>query len=228
MFSLLLTWTNFWNNSRSAGVDKTSCVILYIFSFKFEVHTLILKYLREMNHDCNVIKISLRWYILSSRFAGKIFQAVIIFVFSLNVCTQICYDGWVGQIHWYLFCCHTSHMICFGISWVEGVGDWFTAAEVFHQHANTDIPVEWKWFITQITAMLITRWQKNHLNFEACWMYSPICNPNKFTLDHCETLEWPVNLWIIWHLLTQDTLGRCKKRHELLFVMQKVITYFIS
>ena len=23
-------------------------------------------------------------------------------------------------------------------------GDWFTATEVFHQHANTDVPVEWK------------------------------------------------------------------------------------
>ena len=52
-------------------------------------------------------------------------------------------------------------------------------------------------------------------------MYLPICNPNKFTLDHCETLEWPVSQSVIWHLLTEDTLGRCKKRYELLFIIQK-------
>ena len=38
--------------------------------------------------------------------------------------------------------------------------DRFTASEVFHQHANTDVPVEWKLFITEITALLLTRWHK--------------------------------------------------------------------
>ena len=52
-------------------------------------------------------------------------------------------------------------------------------------------------------------------------MYLPICSPNNFTLDHCETLEWPVSRSVIWQLLTQDVLGRCKKRYELLFIMQK-------
>ena len=45
--------------------------------------------------------------------------------------------------------------------------------------------------------------------------------PKQFTLDHCETLEWPVSRWVIWHLSTQDTLWRCKKRYELLFIIQK-------
>ena len=35
----------------------SSCVILYIFSFKFKVHTQILKFLRQINHDYNLIKI---------------------------------------------------------------------------------------------------------------------------------------------------------------------------
>ena len=38
--------------------------------------------------------------------------------------------GGVGQIHWYSFRRHTSH----------ASGDGFTAAKVFHQHANTDVP----------------------------------------------------------------------------------------
>ena len=34
--------------------------------------------------------------LLVIKFAGKIFQDVIISVFSINVCTQICYNGWGG------------------------------------------------------------------------------------------------------------------------------------
>ena len=52
-------------------------------------------------------------------------------------------------------------------------------------------------------------------------MYLLICNPNKITPDHCETLEWPVSWLVIWHLLTQDTLRRCKKRYKLLFIIPK-------
>ena len=52
-------------------------------------------------------------------------------------------------------------------------------------------------------------------------MYIPICNPNKFTLDHCETLAWSISWSVIWHLSTKDTLERCKKCHELLFIIQK-------
>ena len=48
----------------------------------------------------------------------------------------------VGQIHKYSFRRHTSHATSFGFA----LGPWgrFTAAKVFHQHANTDDPVEWK------------------------------------------------------------------------------------
>ena len=52
-------------------------------------------------------------------------------------------------------------------------------------------------------------------------MYLPICNPNKFTLDHCETLEWHVSRSVIGHLLTQDTLRWCEMCYELLFIKQK-------
>ena len=62
--------------------------------------------------------------------------------------------------------------------------------------------------------------QITHLNFEACWIYLPICNPNKFALDHCESLEWPVIWSVIWHLLTQNTLGTCKTHHEHLFIVE--------
>ena len=36
------------------------------------------------------------WFGFIIKFAGKIFQEVIISVFSWNVCTQICYNGWGG------------------------------------------------------------------------------------------------------------------------------------
>ena len=50
--------------------------------------------------------------------------------------------GRVGKIHCSSFRRHTGALL-FSImasDWL--VGDQFTAAEVFHQHANTDVPVE--------------------------------------------------------------------------------------
>ena len=62
--------------------------------------------------------------------------------------------GGVVQVHWYSFRRHTSHAICFVFAqgpWLCSnmasdwlVGDRFTAAEVFYQYLNTDVPVEWK------------------------------------------------------------------------------------
>ena len=99
------------------------------------------------------------------KFAGKVFHDVIISVLSLNF--EFAHRSAVmgGQTHWYLFRRHTSHAICFGFTrgggggggWVGGWvvvvvmmvvvvmggGGGFTVAEVFHQYANTDVPVEW-------------------------------------------------------------------------------------
>ena len=68
-----------------------------MFSLRFKVHPQILKkmYMRNwprLQH----------WWIFAStvsfiiKFAGKIFQDIIISVFSINVCTHICYNGWGG------------------------------------------------------------------------------------------------------------------------------------
>ena len=46
-------------------------------------------------------------------------------------------------------------------------GDWFTATEVFHQHANTDVPGEWKMIYhwnNRIAYNQVT--QIIHLNFD--------------------------------------------------------------
>ena len=67
------------------------CVISFIFSFKYKLHTQILKFLREINHDYNLINVSLRWYVLSSSLPGRIISVI-----SLKVCTHICYNGWGG------------------------------------------------------------------------------------------------------------------------------------
>ena len=149
------------------------------------------------------------------KFAGKIFQDVIISVFSKNVSTQICYNGRGGanslvliSLGWFRclpsFLRQGSSATHFAATQAmpsvltlsgrlfhgptratsggyfmllrnEAIrdveqnictGDWFTATEVFHQHANMDVPVEWKMIyhwnnrigynqVTQIT----------HLNF---------------------------------------------------------------
>ena len=200
----------------------SSCVILNIFSLRFKVLQQILKFLREINYDNNLINFSLRRYVLSS---GKIFQDVIISVFTINVCTQLIYNG-QGGTNW-LVLISPPHNPC-DLFWLCPE-DRFTATEVFHQHANTDVPVKSKMIyhsnnsnaynqVTQIT----------HLNFN--WgmlgIYLPICYPNNFTLDLCETLEWPVGRSVIWHLLTQDVLGRCQKRYELL--ERKLILAWVS
>ena len=53
-------------------------------------------------------------------------------------------------------------------------------------------------------------------------MFFPIYHPNKLTLNRCETCSVThFSLSVIWHLLTQDTLRRCKKHHKLLFIVQK-------
>ena len=44
----------------------SSCVISYIFSFKFKVQTQILKFLGDINNDYNQVNILLRWYVLLS------------------------------------------------------------------------------------------------------------------------------------------------------------------
>ena len=102
-------------------------------------------------------------------------------------------------------------------------GDWFTATEVFHQHANTDVPVERKMIYhwnNRIAYNQVT--QITHLNFNWGMLgVSSYLLPNNFILDHCETLERPVSRSVIWHLLTQDVLGRCKKRYQFLFMIQK-------
>ena len=65
--SFLVWLSKLFKQESSCWCCKTSsCVISYIFSFKFKVHTQILKFLREINHDYNLIIFSLRWHVLSS------------------------------------------------------------------------------------------------------------------------------------------------------------------
>ena len=144
------------------------------------------------------------------KFAGKIFQDVIISVFFKNVCTRICYNGRGGANSLELisqgwFRCLPSFLrkgssatqamrsvltlpgrLFHGptratsggyfvllrkeaIRYVEQTicpGDWSTATEVFHQHANTDVPVEWKMIYhwnDRIAYNQVT--QITHLNF---------------------------------------------------------------
>ena len=123
------------------------CYSVYI-SFKFKVHTQILKLLSGLQPDelfATIVRFNIK-------FAGKIFQDVIIPVFSLNVCPQICYNGWGGanslvlispphkpyDLFWH--CPGPWLFSNMASDWL--VGDRFTAAEVFHQHASTDAPVE--------------------------------------------------------------------------------------
>ena len=120
-------------------LKKSSCVISYIFPLKFKVHPQILKCLREINHDYNLMNFSQRRYVLSSSLLG-ISIYVIISVFSIHVCTQICYNGWGGANTLVLI--SPPHKPC-DLFWLCP-GDQFTATEVFHQHANTDVPVERK------------------------------------------------------------------------------------
>ena len=110
--------------------------ILYIFSLKFTVYPQILKFLSEINCDNNLIN-SARFII---KFAGKNFQDVIIFVFSINVSTQSCYNGRGRANSWVLI--SPPHKPC-DLYWLCP-GDRFSATEVSHQHANTAVPVEWK------------------------------------------------------------------------------------
>ena len=115
-------------------LKKKSCVILYIFSFKFKVHTQILKYLKEINHEQR----------------DKNFATMVCFIF------QVCWEDLSGRNHiCFVFkCLHTDLLwwvgganslvlilLPYDVFW-RCLGDRFTAAEVFHQHANTDIPVK--------------------------------------------------------------------------------------
>ena len=98
---------------------------------------------------------------ISIKFAGKIFQDVTIFDFSINICAQICYSGCEGPNSlMHISPPHKSR----DLFWLAG--DWFTAAEVFHQHVNTDVPVEWKMIYhsnDRIAYNQVT--QMTHLNF---------------------------------------------------------------
>ena len=160
----------FLKHQSSCWCLKTSsCVISYIFSLKFKIHPQILKFLRENSKISKRNKPRLQ----SDKLFATMVRFIIKFagnVFSINVCATICYNGWVGRILWYSFRRHISHAIRLGFAlgpWLFSimasdwlVGDRFTAVRVFHHHANTDGPVERKWFITQITTMLIIRWHK--------------------------------------------------------------------
>ena len=139
MLSLLSACENFWNNSRLPGIENIiMCYSVYIF-IKIQsspTHGKISRINWSRLHPDKLFATTVRFII---RFAGKIFQNVIISVFSMNVCTQICYNGWGGANPLVLI--SPPHKPC-DLFWL--VGDRFTAAEVFHQHANTDVPIEWK------------------------------------------------------------------------------------
>ena len=94
------------------------------------------------------------------KYAGKIFQDVIISVFSIHICTQICYNG-CGKPK-SLVPISLPHKPC-DLFWLAG--DQFTAAEVFHQHANTDVPVEWKNYQSNNRNAYNQVTQITHLNF---------------------------------------------------------------
>ena len=124
MFSLLLAWTNFCNISRFVGVEKHQHVLFRLyFHWNSKVQQQILKFLREI-----IIE-----------FTGKIFQDsdVIISVFSLDVCTQICYNG--RGVANSLVPISPPNKPC-DLFWLCP-GDRFTA---LHQYTNTTVQVEWK------------------------------------------------------------------------------------
>ena len=71
------------------------------------------------------------------KLAGKV-QDIVISVFSINVCTQICFNGRGGAYSLVLI--SLPHKPC-DLFWLC-LGDRFTTTKVLHQHANTDVPVE--------------------------------------------------------------------------------------
>ena len=125
VFSLLLAWATFETTVDLLVLKNIMC---YIFSLKFKVHPQILKFLREINYDNNLINFFAKM-VHFIKFAGKIFLDVIISVFSINFCTQICYNGRGGANSLVLI--SPPHKP-FDLFWLCP-GDWFTATEVFHQ-----------------------------------------------------------------------------------------------
>ena len=185
---------------------------------------------------------SLRSYVLSSSLLGRSSRAQS-YLFSLkNVCTQICYNGRGGanslvlispphkpcDLFW--LCpvdCSTvplaRHLVDVSCYVAKPLGTWnrlfARGIDLLPPKYSTKMQIRTfqlseNLSITEITAMLITRWHKWLTLIEVCLAYVTICNPDNFTLDHCETLEWPVSRSVTWPLLTQDVLGRCKKRDQ--------------
>ena len=92
-----------------------SCISSNIFSLKFKIHLKILKFLREINHDNNLIFFCYEG--TPSSLLGR-FSRMQSYLFSLSVFVhRFAIMGGVGQIHWYSFRRHTSHAICFGFTW---------------------------------------------------------------------------------------------------------------
>ena len=84
------------------------------------------------------------------KFAGKIFQDVIISVFSINVCTQICYNGSGGAKSLVLI--SPPHKPC-DLFWLCPGIDLLPLKYSIDMQIQTFQSSE-KWFITQTTTML--------------------------------------------------------------------------
>ena len=97
MFSLLLAWVNFSNSNRVAVVEKHHHVLFRIYFIILQSspsNSKISKRNWPRLHPDKLLATTVRFII---KIAGKIFQGVIISVFSINACTQICYNGWGGE-----------------------------------------------------------------------------------------------------------------------------------
>ena len=167
----------------------SSCVISNMFSLKFKVRPQSsTTFLREISYDNNLIKFFATIESFIIKFAGKIFQDVIISVFSKNVCTQICYNGRGGansvvlislphkpcDLFW--LCpvdCSVvplvRHLVDVSCYVAKPLGMWnrliARGIDLLPPKYSTNMQIltfqlSEKWFITGITAMLITRWHK--------------------------------------------------------------------
>ena len=113
MFSLLLAWANFWNNSRFAGVEKHHMLFRIYFHQNSKFTHKCYNFLKEINYDNNLINFSLRSYVLSSSLLGRPSRTKS-YLFSLKMYAhRFAIMGGVGLIHWYPFRRHTSHAIYF-------------------------------------------------------------------------------------------------------------------
>ena len=129
----VVSMANIWNYNRIAGVEKIiMCYFVYIF-IKIQSSPTNSNFLREINHDYNLMNFSLRLYVLSSSLLGRLVLIL------------------------------PPHKPCdvFALP-----GDRFTATEVFYQHANIDVQVEWTmiYHSNNSTAYNQVK-QKNRLNF---------------------------------------------------------------